>query len=259
VFKNYTIMHPNKMLFVGDPHGQYEHIIEAIEKSNPAACVLVGDQCYDEPIDQLFASIERKTAFHWIHGNHDTDNKRWFDNLFSSPWSAKNLHSHVEQLATLRVAALGGVFRGKIWDGKQDMRYHTRKSWRSVHNVKRFIQSYERGVRKHESTIWPEDYDRLVLLDADILVLHEAPTSDRHGHQALDDLAERLGVRLIVHGHHHRCYTDTLANGIAVVGLGLAQIATLDLNAFARANSSNEILSAFEFGKIAKRDGGWSS
>jgi len=90
-------------------------------------------------------------------------------------------------------------------------------------------------------------------------VLHEAPTSDRHGHQALDDLAENLGVRLIVHGHHHRCYTDTLANGIAVVGLGLAQVAMLDLDAFARADSSEETLAAFEFGKIAKRDGGWLS
>jgi len=245
------------MLFVGDPHGLYEHIIEAIEENKPTACVLVGDQCYDESIDQLFATIDGKTDFHWIHGNHDTDNKLWFDNLFKSPWSARNLHSHVKQLNTLRLAGLGGVFRGKIWDGKQNIRYHTRDAWGAVHNVKRFIQSYERGVRKHESTIWPEDYDRLKLLAADVLVLHEAPTSDRHGHQALDDLAAMLGVRLIVHGHHHRCYTDTLANGIAVVGLGLAQVASLDVDAFKAARNTDEIVSAFEFGKTAKRDGGW--
>jgi len=257
VFENNTKTQQNKMLFVGDPHGLYEHIIEAIEKKKPSACVLVGDQCYDEPIDQLFASIDGKTAFHWIHGNHDTDNQLWFDNLFNSPWSAKNIHGRVEQLANLSIAGLGGVFRGKIWDGKKGLRYHTREAWRAVHNVKRFIQSYEQGVRKHESTIWPEDYDRLALFHADILVLHEAPTSDRHGLQALDDLAARLGVRLIVHGHHHRCYTDSLANGITVVGLGLAQVATLDLDGFARANSPDEVLSAFEFGKTAKRDGGW--
>jgi len=153
VFKNYTKIQQNKMLFVGDPHGQHKHITEAIEKEKPEACVLVGDQCYDDPIDQIFATIEDKTAFRWIHGNHDTDNQRWFDSLFNSPWSAKSVHGHVEQLGALRVAGLGGVFRGKVWDGKQEMRYRTRAAWRAVHNAKRFAQSYERGVRKHESTI----------------------------------------------------------------------------------------------------------
>jgi len=150
----------------------------------------------------------------------------------------------------VRIAGLGGVFRGKIWNPTLPPRYQTRKAWQSIHSHKRFAQVYEASKRKHESSIWPEDYDCLAMLHADVLVLHEAPTSDRYGHQALDDLAARLGVRLIVHGHHHRCYTNTLTNGIAVVGLGLAQLATLNVEAFAKANSPDEIFSAFEFEPI---------
>jgi len=53
----------NNMIFVGDPHGRHEHIIDAIQSRQPAACVLVGDQCDEEPIDQLFAAFKLgKTA-----------------------------------------------------------------------------------------------------------------------------------------------------------------------------------------------------
>jgi len=255
VFKNHTEIQQNKMLFVGDPHGRHAHIVQEIETKQPEACVLVGNQCYDEPIDQLFAPIDGKTAFHWIHGNHDTDQPSWYANLFDSPWAEQNLHGSVKSLAGVRIAGLGGVFRGKIWDPDGEIAYRKRSTWKQQHASNKYRQI----ERKHQSTIWPEDYDALATKRADILILHEAPTSDRHGYQVLDDLAEKLGVRLIVHGHHHRCYTDILANGIAVVGLGLAQVATMDLDAFARADCSEEILAVFEFGKIAKRDGGWLS
>jgi len=153
------------------------------------------------------------------------------------------------------VAGLGGVFRGKIWQAGEEPKYVQRAVWKQQYAAKQYRQI----ERKHESTIWPEDYDALASLHADILVLHEAPSCHAHGVKELDLLAESLGVRLVVHGHHHRQYSDMLDSGIAVVGLGLAQLAMLDMEAFQAAQNGDEIIAAFEFGKMAQRGGGWGS
>ena len=55
----------------------------------------------------------------------------------------------------------------------------------------------------HRSTIFPDDYERLVKQRADILVTHEAPSAHPHGFAAIDDLARSLGVKKTFHGHHH--------------------------------------------------------
>lgn len=55
---------------------------------------------------------------------------------------------------------------------------------------------------------------------ADVLVCHEAPTSHPHGFGGMDDLAKAMGVRLIVHGHHHHGYIGASRDGIEVRGLG---------------------------------------
>lgn len=151
-------------------------------------------------------------------------------------------------LGGLRVAGLGGIFRPKIWHPNSRVIYAKRSDWNIKHQDKRFAQLR----RKNESTIWYEDYEYLSTKKADVLVSHEAPSCHRYGVKALDDLAASLGARLIVHGHHHDCYTDTLSNGISVVGLGLAQIAYMDVETFRLAKSNNEIFSAFEFINNAK-------
>ncbi|MDX8397564.1 MAG: metallophosphoesterase [Mariprofundaceae bacterium] len=241
------------MMFVGDPHGRYQHIIDAIHEQQPASCILVGDQSYDESIDQLFAESDGETAFHWIHGNHDTDRREWHDSLFGSPWADRSLHGRVEQLCGVRVAGLGGIFRESIWHPDKGIEYASRKQWKLAHNLKKFTQK----ERKHESTIWPEDYDKLAKQRADILVLHEAPDCHRLGLTVLSQLGERLGVRLIVHGHHHEQYTAVLDSGIAVVGLGLAQVVSLDLNVFEQTKSAEKVIQALSFGEKAIRGGGW--
>ena len=59
--------------------------------------------------------------------------------------------------------------------------------------------------RKHRSSIFPDDYQQLLRSGpADILVTHEAPSAHPHGWQVIDELAEKLGVQLVVHGHHHQ-------------------------------------------------------
>jgi len=44
-------------------------------------------------------------------------------------------------------------------------------------------------------------------------VTHEAPSAHPHGCKAIDELAETLGVQLVVHGHHHQ-NIDYLAEGM---------------------------------------------
>jgi sugar phosphate isomerase/epimerase len=60
-------------------------------------------------------------------------------------------------------------------------------------------------------------------------VTHEAPAAHPHGWRVIDELAEKLGVQLVVHGHHHRSI-DYIGEGLMTtaapvrafgVGMGL--------------------------------------
>jgi predicted phosphodiesterase len=60
---------------------------------------------------------------------------------------------------------------------------------------------------KHRTSIVPSDLDNLIESGpADILLCHEAPSSHPDGVAEIDALAELLGVKLVVHGHHHESY-----------------------------------------------------
>lgn len=61
------------ILFCGDPHGQFDHIIEAVQEHRPAAVILLGDVQAQRPLEVELASILDKTENWFIHGNHDTD------------------------------------------------------------------------------------------------------------------------------------------------------------------------------------------
>jgi len=235
-------------MFVGDPHGRYHHIIDDVKANPSSMTILLGDQCYDSPIDIIFECIDSFTSLRWIHGNHDTDNKLWFDNLFDTPWVSRNIHAQVEMLGGLRVAGLGGIFRPKIWHPNSGVIYGKRADWNIKYQDKRFAQLR----RKNKSSIWYEDYEYLSSKKADVLVTHEAPSSHKFGFKVLDNLAEAMGVRLMIHGHHHKCYSDVLGNGVAVVGLGLAQIAHMNVETFRSAKNNKEIFNAFKFINNAK-------
>lgn len=56
--------------------------------------------------------------------------------------------------------------------------------------------------------IYPDDVDRLAQQQADVLVLHEAPSCHPYGFAVLDDLARRMGVKRVFHGHHHDDRSD---------------------------------------------------
>jgi predicted phosphodiesterase len=202
-----------KILFFGDPHGDFEPVLAAVELMQPEAIVLLGDLQAQRPLHIELAPIRDKTAIWFIHGNHDTDSDEDFDHLFRSELGDRNLDGQVQVVAGYRVAGLGGVFRDKVWNptlplqqaafaSAQKMAAHSR---RGKSGVEVDLRSTWRGgiLRKHHSSIFPNVYQRLAKMKADILVTHEAPSAHAHGFAAIDELAIRLGAKLVVHGHHH--------------------------------------------------------
>jgi hypothetical protein len=155
------------------------------------------------------AALLPKTQVWFIHGNHDTDADQDFDFLFGSELGGRNLHGRVELIAGYRVAGLGGVFRGKIWDPGQPVAQAPFKSREALlAHARRGSSSAAAGwrggyARKHFSSIFPDEVEALSSMRADILVTHEAPSAHPRGFRVLDDLVIALGAKLLVHGHHH--------------------------------------------------------
>jgi Icc-related predicted phosphoesterase len=204
-----------KLMFFGDPHGDFDPVIAAVERFRPEAIVLLGDLQARQPLQIELQSILPLTEVHWIHGNHDTDGDLDYRNLFESDLADRSLHCRIVSVAGYRVAGLGGIFRSKIWDPRRPIE---EAAFQSSDAMRRTMKSHERwrdGIsRKHRSSIFPEEYHRLLRSGpADILVTHEAPSAHPHGWKAIDELAVKLGVRLVVHGHHHRCI-DYVGEGL---------------------------------------------
>lgn len=207
------------IFFGGDPHGDFSSVIRAVETYSPQAVILLGDLDLERSLDEELAAIVDKTEVWFIPGNHDGDKDKWYDNLFGSKLGDRNLHDRVVEIDGKRVAGLGGIFREKIWRPPAKARFRNRRE---------LLYSCGKGERwrggiprKHHVTIFWQEYESLWDKKADILVMHEAPSSHRYGFRELDDLAASLGVSKIFHGHHHEDYSATICGGqIAVRGVG---------------------------------------
>ena len=104
-----------KIFFCGDPHGEFEYINRTVEKYHPDAIVILGDLQPPEDLETLLAPTLALTQVWWIPGNHDTDCEEYYDRLWHGPIAEHNLHGRVADVVGLRIAGLGGVFRGQIW------------------------------------------------------------------------------------------------------------------------------------------------
>ena len=199
-----------RILFFGDPHGDFAPVINAVQRHRPQAIILLGDLQAQRPLHVELAPILDATDIWFIPGNHDTDSDADYDHLWGSELTDRNLHGRVAQIAGLKVAGLGGVFRESIWDPdlpmaqakfeSQDqlLQHVTRGPKRNTHDL------WRGGIsRRHRSSIFPAEYQHLAQQRADILVTHEAPRAHRHGWAAIDALALSLHAGLLVHGHHH--------------------------------------------------------
>lgn len=198
------------LLLLGDPHGNFKPVIRAVKQHRPKAIILLGDLTPDRPLHIELQDIMDLTEIWWIHGNHDTDQAAFLDNvsdvtLAGTPLARRNLHGRVARVAGLQVAGLGGVFRESIWFPRDDPKAPC--AFASPDALRRQMKRAERwrgGISlRHRSSIFPSDVKALAERRVDLLVTHEAPSWHDHGFAAIDELALRMQARWIVHGHHH--------------------------------------------------------
>ncbi|MFC0308751.1 metallophosphoesterase [Gallibacterium trehalosifermentans] len=187
------------LLFAGDPHGYFEHLYPFIQNNTPISLIILGDlQLTDcKELDKLAQYCD----LWFIHGNHDSKTVAAFEALWGSKWQQRNLHGRVAEIEGIKIAGLGGVFRGQIWmppnkplffDPIHYCQYCTQdKIWRGGLPL------------RHRTSIFPSDIDTLATQQADILICHEAPKPHPSGFAAINQLAESMGVKKIFHGHHH--------------------------------------------------------
>jgi predicted phosphodiesterase len=224
--------------FLGDVHGYYGHVIDAVERDAPDAVIFLGDLEAQRPLHQELAPILSRTVVRYIHGNHDTDTDAAFRNVFQSNVANLNLDGRVENICGVRIAGLGGVFRGRIWMPPAAPIFRSYKHFTKIleHSVPTRERSQRKAVqskkaRIHRSSIFYDVYAALKRERADFLVTHEAPSAHPHGFTELDELARAMGVKSAFHGHHHDC-RDYRASwwslGFRRYGVGFCGITSLD-------------------------------
>lgn len=215
----------NQVGFFSDPHGNYGPLKHALRDGAPEWSFFLGDFDLDRPLEvELADLIAAGSDVHYVHGNHDADRETWHDFVFESKLATRNLTGRVVNVGGVKVAGLGGVFHADVWhpkDGNGAPKFATRDDFLAANQK----SAWRDGLPlRHRSTIFPEDFNALVGFEADVLITHEAPSSHKYGHSEIDDLAEILGVKVIVHGHLHKDYRAVLPNGINVVGLDKAGV-----------------------------------
>ncbi|MDD2658309.1 MAG: metallophosphoesterase [Methylococcales bacterium] len=214
----------NRILFAGDPHGNFKPLIAAAQKYQPEAVILLGDYDLVTPLESCLEEIAGLTEIWWIAGNHDFESPGKYNNLFNSAFSDKDLHLKVTEIAGLRVAGLGGIFLGRVWYPPQQPK------WLGKHHYLRHQPAnirYSDLSLKYKSAIWHDEFEALKALKADVLVTHEAPGSHRHGFKVIGDLAVAMGVKKIFHGHLHENYAGFIKNKIKVWGVADGAVADL--------------------------------
>lgn len=219
------------VLFCGDPHGSFSAIVRAAGELRASAVVLLGDLEPVRPLHVELAAIVDKVWF--IHGNHDTDTDAIWHNVWGSTLQDRNVHGRVVALPNgMRLAGLGGVFRGNVWYPNQP----GAPAFRDRETHRRATPRVDRWqgtgtLRKHWSSIYPDELDDLSELRADVLVTHEAPGYHPLGFPILDTLAQALGVRFSVHGHQHDALDSSdrwASQGFKTFGVGKRGITAID-------------------------------
>jgi predicted phosphodiesterase len=226
------------VLYCGDPHGQFRHIIQAADHTKASAVVLLGDMEPELPLHEELASLRAKgLPVWWIPGNHDADSDEAWMHVWGSELDDRNIHGKVVTLPDgSRLAGLGGVFREAVWYPDPAAARGCAPAFRSREEHAKSTPRQDRWSgghhRKHWGTIYPEEVDRLADLRADILVTHEVPGYHPNGFDILDTLAQAMGAKVTVHGHHHDALDSSVrwaAQGFKSFGVGLRGITAIDV------------------------------
>ncbi len=191
---------------LGDIHAELRYVHRALTQAErlPRWLVLLGDfDSEQRPLRELLLPLRMdfpSVRIAFIHGNHDADSYEHWANLCDCG-DAQPLHGRVVDLGGVRVAGLGGVFGGRVWRPPEAARLRNRNELKAKCGRQRHSPAYL-------GYIFPDEYEQLASQQADILVLHEAPSCHRYGFAALDELARHMGVKRVFHGHHHDDRTE---------------------------------------------------
>lgn len=240
------------ILFFGDLHADFSHVLPLVMKLRPEAIILLGDLESPMPLEQVLGEVMKLTEVWWIPGNHDSDNLKSYHNLYGSDLASRNLHGRVVEIVGVRVAGLGGVFRESVWYPRHSMEapqhyanYESagmiimaaerakmlranRERYRSIDEVE--IPLIGKALT-HKTTIFPDVWEGLCKQRADVLVTHEAPDCHHNGFVAITELAQQMGVNRLFHGHHHDCrdYSSHRERmGFNAYGVGLRGVTDQD-------------------------------
>lgn len=226
---------PSPIVIAGDPHGNFAPILRACAEQEPGTLILLGDCELRVPLRHMLASLfTMGWDVRWILGNKDAETTTLFDHL-AGDFPEGDIGGKVIEVAGLRIAGLGGVFKPRIWYPRveepggtiEPPRFNTRAEFLASLPPR---EHWRGGLPLwHRDSIFPEDFARLAQHRFDVLVSHEAPSCHRHGFAAIDRLAEVAAARLIVHGHHHETYAARLPGGIDVRGLAVAETWVLEM------------------------------
>lgn len=232
--------HDGPVLYCGAPHGRFHHIVEAAGHTKASAVVLLGDMEPERPLHEELESILDRVW--WIPGNHDADSDALWTRVWGSRLEDRNVHGKVVTLPDgTRLAGLGGVFREAVWYPSASAAREGAPAFRSRKEHAKSTPKQDRWAggthRKHWGTIYPEELDRLADMRADVLISHEAPAYHPNGFEILDTLAQAMGVKLTVHGHHHDRLDSSgrwTEQGFKSFGVGLRGISAIDFDGNAR-------------------------
>jgi len=242
------------VLYCGDSHSRFRHIVEATGSTNASCVVLLGDM---EPARPLEEEMEQFTMvgvpWYFIGGNHDADTAQLVERVWNDHTAAHNVHGRVVELPDgTRLAGLAGVFREAVWYPDPATARGGAPAFRTREEHARVTPEQDRFQNghhfRHWGTVYPAELDRLAELQADVLVTHEAGGYHPAGFEILDDLARMLGVRAHVHGHHHDALwrTSDLSarwkrQGFRSYGVGLRGITAIDASGDARVIAPGEL------------------
>lgn len=223
----------NSILFCGDTHGEHRHILDAVRRFDPMVVVLLGDMEPEQPLCIELAGIPEEKLW-FIHGNHDSDSEQNWQNVWGSQLASLNIHGRVVVLPNgLRLAGLGGVFRGSVWDPRVAAEPSFRDRQQHTKATPRQDRWHDSVHLRHWSSIYPDQLNDLADLRADILVTHEAPGYHIHGFSILDTLAQSMGAKVTVHGHQHDRLDSSeyhSKQGFKSFGVGLRGIIAIDVD-----------------------------
>lgn len=226
----------SRLLFCGDCHSDFTHVVDEVLSSPPDAIVLLGDLDCVRPLHLELEKILDVTEIWFIPGNHDSDDNQTYSNLLESDLKDFNLHGKVKPIAGARIGGLGGVFRSRIWNPPAEPNFRSYDVWRKDLMKKRPTRDWGLAEateeRRHKTTIFPDEFDCLAKQHADILVTHEATSCHPYGWEAIADLGRQMKVKWHFHGHLHdnqdySAHFDRL--GYRTYGIGYRGITELDL------------------------------